>query len=554
MKKYLFLAVMTCSVLFFLRHSFGLNQIPGSQNVYVGYGVNELSLGYAGISEMSSIDGNSFNPASMGDLRRMANSLSAGGFESDDLLFSAGFSYPTGIGVLSINGVYLEDSASNSLSSLIGLQLSLAKPITENLFWGVDVKYGSGSLSNSSDYQLAGDMGLILRENTPGTGFGFFEPSFGIVLKNLGKSIQLGEYYPFPAMGVGAGASFDPVKYDAYRLRLIADAVVPVNPFNVILDAGLENTFFDFLKIRAGYIFSTPSLGISYIGPFQLGIALMGKIAYNATNFNPENLQVKTAGERLDNSTDIELAYALQQQNFNGKYELAHFINVSVAWGYFSTVKPFVSLKPDIIYISPNTESTQGKVRLSLDIKDSVIIEGWEADIRDKNGNTVKTFKSLDKLQIRMLTPGKFLSQIFSSKQQVDIPGDVVWDGHDEIGAKVPDGEYNYILRAWDENNNIGETEPGKLIIDTVPPKLEPSLPYLVFSINKDSSKQLLFIDIKSSDVENGDKIHAAIIDSKTNEVRTFDFEDSCPARIVWDGHDDHNGIVPEGEYSFSVR
>ncbi len=554
MKYFLLTAASVMAMLLLSMNLFALNQIPGSQNVYLGYGVDQLSLGYTGISELGSLDGNSYNPASLGDLRRIANSLSLGGLGSEDLLVSAGFAYPTGFGVLSINGIYLSDSAPASLSSLAGLQLNLAKPITENLFWGIDVKYNSGMFTNTSDWQLGGDMGIILREKTEGGGFGFFDPSYGIVLKNLGKTIQLDSYDPFPAMGIGGGVSFYPIKYDAYKLKLIGDAVFPVNPFNAVLDCGIENTFFDFLKIRAGYALSDPSIGITGIGPFQLGVALTGKIAYDETNFKPENLQVKSANARLDNSTDVELAYALQQQAFNGRYELAHFVTVSIAWGYFSTLKPDLMLKPDFTYISPNSQSTQGEVRFSLDIKDRVLIEGWTLEIKDKDGKIVKVFKSLDKLQIRMLTPGKFLNQIFSAKQQVEIPKEIVWDGHDESGAKLPDGEYYYTLKAWDENNNTGETDPGRIVIDTAVPKVEPSVPYFVFSINKESYKQQLPIDIKSSNVGNGVKIHAAIIDAKNGEVKTFDFENSCPERIIWDGHDGHNSIAPEGSYSFSIR
>ncbi len=545
------------SVLFFIFFSavsFSLDQIPGSQDYYAGFGVKELSLGYTGISELGSLDGNSFNPASLGDLRRMANSLSVGGIGSSDFLLSAGFAYPTGFGVLSINGLYKSDSAPDSLSSLAGLQLNIAKPITENLFWGLDVKYGQGGLGNTNDWQLGGDMGIILRDKTEGQGLGFFDPSYGIVLKNIGKTIKLGSYDPLPAMGLGAGMSFYPVKYDFYQMKISGDVVVPVNPFNLLLNLGLENSFFDFIKIRAGYTLSSSSLGNSYIGPFQAGVAITGKIAYSGTNSDPASLQLKSANARLDNSTDIELAYALQRQNYNGKYELAHFVNLSVAWGYYSTRSPDVAIKPDIDYFSPDTVSRQGRVCFSLDIKDTILIDGWEMRISDRNGSTVKTFKNLDKLQIRTLTPGKFLRQLFSSREAVEIPKSLTWDGHDENGARVPDGEYTYTLKARDENNNTGETLPGKVIVDTIPPKTDPSLPYFVFSVNKDSIKQELPIYIKSANIENGDKIHAAIIDSQSNEIKSFDFESTAPQEIIWDGKDNRNEIAREGVYGFFIK
>ncbi len=543
------------SILFIISLSqsiiFSANQIPGVQDNYIGYGAKELSLGYTGISELGSIDGNSFNPASQADARRMANSLMMGGFGSRNFLLSAGFVYPTDFAVLSINGLYMGDSFSNALASLLGVQINAAKPITENLFLGISLKYFSGASTSSSDWQFGGDLGIILKGEQGGQGFGFFDPSYGLVLKNLGKNIQLNSYDPFPAMGIGAGASFYPIKFDFYQMRLSGDLVVPFNPFNFVLNVGMENILFDFIKIRAGYALNTQTIGVTSIGPLLCGIAFAGKIGYDATNTNA--VQFKTASGKLDNSTDVEISYSLQMQNFNGVNELAHFVNVSVAWGYYDTQKPDAQIQPDVTYFSPNYDGIQDEVHLNLNIKDNKMVDGWEVQILDKNNKLVKTFKSMDKPQLRTLTVEKLLTQIFSSKQQVEIPKEVVWNGQDENGVKMPDGEYTYVLRAWDENNNIAETQPGKIIIDTVVPKIEPVLTNIIFSPNNDGSKDELVINIKSSDIQTGDIIQAFILDTKSNVVRSYEYKDSAPGQIIWDGRDNQTNLAPEGEYSFYI-
>ncbi|MGA2142210.1 MAG: FlgD immunoglobulin-like domain containing protein, partial [Brevinematales bacterium] len=139
-------------------------------------------------------------------------------------------------------------------------------------------------------------------------------------------------------------------------------------------------------------------------------------------------------------------------------------------------------------------------------------------------------------------------------KQQVEIPKEIIWDGHDESGARLPDGEYSYTIRAWDENNNTGESGRNSIFIDTVAPKVDPSPVYMVFSINKDSSKQVLPVSIKSSDIGSGDKVHAAIVDFSGKEIKTYDFVSTCPSSITWDGHDNNNTVAPEGDYSFYMK
>ncbi len=513
---------------------FTLNLLPGTQYIYYGYGAKELALGLTGISELGSIDGNSFNPASLGDERRVANSFTIGGFGSQNLLSSAGIAYPTDIGVFSINGLYTGNANTNFLNSLYGAQVNIAKPITENLFWGFGINLGSGTMASYSDWQAGIDMGIISSGKSDKTGIGFYDPSYGLVLKNIGKTINLTPYDPFPAMGIGAGASFYPIKFDFYKLKIIGDLFFPFNPFNVVLNAGIENTFFDLFKLRFGYIISTPSLGIPNIGPLNFGAGLSGKI-------------------KLKDSTDIDLSYALQNQSFNGKQELAHFVTVNVAWGYYDDQKPTAIITPNTVYFSPNFDAILDEVKFSLDIKDNEMVDSWEVNIIDSDKKIVKTFKSLEKLQLRSLTFQKFIGQILSRKQQVEIPKEVVWNGQNENGLRMPDGEYTYILKAWDENRNTVETEPGKIILDTIVPKIETTPSYLIFSPNNDGVKDDITFNLKSSDIEDIDKTKAVIQDTKSNIIKSYEFEGKLPDKIVWDGRNNNGTSAAEGEYSFHI-
>ncbi len=532
---------------------FAANQLPASQYIYAGSGVKEFSLGYTGISEMGSIDGTSFNPASLGNAKRMAASLSLGGLGSDSFLLMPAFAYPSDFGVFSINGIFLSSADSNGLKSLLGAGISIAKPITEDLFWGAGIKINSANAFTNSDWQLGLDMGIIKISSSDAKGLGFLDPSFGLVLKNIGKTITLGTNDSFPGLGIGGGVSFYAVKLDGYKLKLLGDVFLPFNPINLALNVGMENNLFDFLKIRLGYSLSSDSFGITGIGPLFAGVGISAKVKFDNTNFKLETLQIKSGNEKLENATDIDLSYGIQNQTFNGKSELAHFINLSVAFGYYDDQKPELKAVPDFSAFSPNFDGTQDEIKLSLRVKDNKLVDGWKVKVLDSNKRIVKTYKSMDKLQIKSLTVQKAIGQIFSRKEQVEIPAELSWNGQDENGVRLPDGEYSYILTAWDDNKNTNETEAGRIIIDTVLPKVEAVPQTLIFSPNGDGVKDEMAFSVKSADIGSGDKIEALVRDVQSNVVRAYSYEGKAPEKIAWDGKDNNGKAVPEGVYSFSI-
>ena len=182
------------------------------------------------------------------------------------------------------------------------------------------------------------------------------------------------------------------------------------------------------------------------------------------------------------------------------------------------------------------------------------MVDGWEITIADPAGKPVKSYKSLPELELRNLDFGKVVSKIFSRKQSVEIPKSVVWDGLNENTGKIePDGIYSVKLKAWDENKNTAETGPVSIRIDTVVPVVEASPNYLIFSPNNDGVKDDITFSIKSSGIQDGDPIHAAVKHWNGETVRKWDFTSKAPDKIVWDGKDDSGKICPEGEYSFSI-
>jgi outer membrane protein OmpA-like peptidoglycan-associated protein/flagellar hook assembly protein FlgD len=517
---------------------FANEPLPGSQFGYIGSGVVEFSLANTGIAELGSMGGVGLNPAKLADIRRGTIGLSVLGLGSDFFLMDLGGALPTLAGVFSLNARYLAGpESSDSLGQLIGADISMAKDITDNLFWGFALKFShvKGLVDNVSDWVLGFDMGFIVNNPTPDAyGFGLFDFSYGAVLKNIGKTATLGEYNSLPALGLGIGASSSIIKTPVYEMRLLADINVPFNPVGFVGGIGMENTVFNLISIRGGVSYNTAGMPFWYAGG---GL----KFAFVPVPDKP------------DSSTDVEISYSIQNLDFNGKNSIAHSVNLSVAVGYYDRIPPEVSVSPNYSHFSPNFTGSQDEVNFYLDIRDNTMVKEWELIITDKDGEIVKTFHSTEALRIRNLTIPLFVRRIFSKRTEVFIPEYITWNGFDKDGKVVEDGDYFYVLRAWDDNDNLSETKSGIIVVDTVIPVIEAEAQYLIFSPNNDGVKDENVFSVSSENITRGTKITAEILDTDGKTRRTFRYEDTSPEQIVWDGLDDRQIPVGEGIYDFRI-
>ena len=172
----------------------------------------------------------------------------------------------------------------------------------------------------------------------------------------------------------------------------------------------------------------------------------------------------------------------------------------------------------------------------------------------DNSNIIVKTFRSVEKLQVRNLTIGKFFSQLFAMKHEVDIPKRITWNGENDSGKVVPDGVYTCVLKAWDDNKMEGESAVGKLNIITITPYISASPSYLSFSPSETGMKTNIAFNIKSSNIITIADVKAEIIDENSNVVKTYDYQGNAPQEITWDGRNSAGTLAGEGLYSFNIR
>jgi len=514
---------------------FGLDQVPGSQYLLTGRSVKSYSLGFTGLSELGNIDGMTINPAAMGDLRRLANSISVIGIGSDNFLGSAAVALPTDIGVISLNMLYLSSKNTNAFDYLLGGTLNISKSITEQLFWGFSLNYAKNYLTSGNDFLVTFDMGIIHQNKADTKGFGFNNFALGVALKNIGKNFSKGDQDGYPLLGLGVGASFLPFKFENYSMKLYSDVSVGFNPMNVVLGFGMENTILKMFKLRVGYTINNDNIGMEDMGSLTLGAGFSGVI-------------------KLKEETDVDISYALLNHEFNGKKETSHSLNIAIAWGYYDDKKPSVKIKPSATYFSPNLDGSNDTVKLNMSIADNRLVDSWKVTIVNGDSHVVKEFKNIDKLKLQDMSVKKAIGAIFARKQEVAIPRFVEWNGEDLKGKQVPDGKYIYKLEAWDNNKNVAVIS-GAVYIDKVVPlvKSKSIIENKIFSPNNDGSKETISFDISTSSIQKGDTLIAQVLDSDKKVIRSYFYKDQLPTRIKWDGKDKKRADVKEGDYSFKV-
>ncbi|MDR1178108.1 MAG: gliding motility-associated C-terminal domain-containing protein [Spirochaetaceae bacterium] len=128
----------------------------------------------------------------------------------------------------------------------------------------------------------------------------------------------------------------------------------------------------------------------------------------------------------------------------------------------------------------------------------------------------------------------------------------VEWDGRDDSGRPVPDGDYEYRLSAVDEAGNAGSSNALRFSLSTADTPVMISADSRAFSPNGDGVKDTINI-LPQLQVREGISSYTVdILDSSGVVIRTFEGRGSVPAGISWNGR--NNAGAPAGDGLYSAR
>ena len=196
------------------------------------------------------------------------------------------------------------------------------------------------------------------------------------------------------------------------------------------------------------------------------------------------------------------------------------------------TTKPELSVAATPAIFSPNADAFRDETSFILNYRDASPCGQWELVIENTKNAVCRKFGA-------------------NGAAAGGVPASIVWDGRDENGKILEDGIYNYRFSAQDIVGNANATVKQNIKIDNTPPQVAVSARDGLFSPNGDGVKDTteFYLDYKdASDIDEWSlQITAASGDGAG--MKTFKSE-GRPSQIVgWDGKNDRELVLPDGEY-----
>jgi outer membrane protein OmpA-like peptidoglycan-associated protein/flagellar hook assembly protein FlgD len=518
MKKYIAASV----IIFTAYTAYGAENLTGLRTS--GDNAINFAMGGAGLTYSTpTYSGNNFALFALYD--RAGVSMSYGDLGKGVTDGSAAFFVPGSRGVFGGTVRYMKTGEkTGALNTLYDISLGFGKEVYPGLKVGLGVNTVYGNDGKKMYY--AGITGgsiytfpLFLHTLS---GFGFYEPSVGFSFSggywrpsgndnanmNRGSVGWNGDFYRTPYIKIGLYNDYGYYMGESYFLGR----------------AGLQLVLNNSYILRCGTLF-----------PDKTGYGLLSA----------------GAGYRYEGSElRLGLDYSMVRKN-NGS--LLHYAEVTIQYGELDRNPPEVNVKPSVTYISPNYDGVKDYTIINLDVKDKSGVRGWLLQIFNRDMKVVKEFRSSNRVLSEGISFTGFFRNLFSTREELVVPRNIIWDGTDQDGLALRDGDYTYSFMAWDVHDNYSVKQTGALVVDNTPPKGSIAADYLLFSPNGDKNKDELVIRTKTEGDKN-DRWTAVFYDASGKKVRSYIWNTSdVPSVIKWDGRDDGGVEAPEGVYTFKL-
>ncbi len=132
------------------------------------------------------------------------------------------------------------------------------------------------------------------------------------------------------------------------------------------------------------------------------------------------------------------------------------------------------------------------------------------------------------------------------------LPSKVKWDGLDDNGQFVPDGNYRYILEVLELAGNTESTETLDFTFDTSKTELALSVSPKAFSPNGDGVQDTVTLTSVAKASSGIESYELKITGS--GSVKTFSGKGQIPSSFVWDGTDDNGEKFKDGVCSAVIK
>ncbi len=186
-----------------------------------------------------------------------------------------------------------------------------------------------------------------------------------------------------------------------------------------------------------------------------------------------------------------------------------------------------VFLAADADVFSPNADGVKDTLTVRPRLKVTEGVASYTLRILDKAGQAVRSLQAQNRA-----------------------PQDFAWDGLDNRGRRVPDGEYTAELALEYQKGDRHLVKTGAFSVDTQAPTIEASAEYGLFSPDGDGNRDFLPVTQTSSSEELWE---GAFLNAKGETVRRYYWKGQA-ASLRWDGKDENGNKIPDGQYLYRVK
>jgi len=186
-----------------------------------------------------------------------------------------------------------------------------------------------------------------------------------------------------------------------------------------------------------------------------------------------------------------------------------------------------VFLAADADVFSPNADGSKDTLTVRPRLKVTEGVASYTLRILDKAGQVVRSLQAQNRA-----------------------PQDFAWDGLDNRGRRVSDGEYAAELALEYQKGDKHQVKTGAFAVDNQPPTIAASAEYGLFSPDGDGNRDSLPVTQSSSEEELWE---GAFLNAKGEAVRSYYWKGQA-ASLRWDGKDENGNKIPDAQYLYRIK
>ncbi len=220
-------------------------------------------------------------------------------------------------------------------------------------------------------------------------------------------------------------------------------------------------------------------------------------------------------------------AYHISTTDRAGNTAEARIDNIIV-----DTDKPSINVSIDINSFSPNGDSVRDAVQFAPSIPVQTGLLGWEIAVLNRDGTTVRRFTG------------------------TSVPKTVAFDGKNDSGSIVPEGDYQAVISARYVNGYAPVARSPFFNLDITKPEASTRASGPIFSpVGDGKLDTVTFAQQTSAEQSWTGQIFALDAEGKPTgaAILTLQHGSSPEASFVWNGRDDAGKLAPDGLYGYRL-